>query len=154
MSHSFDFVGLNEKLFLLRHLISGIREYCRKERLVQGPIDYEDEWSNYYLRLRYLVSNDLIESAAKLRVIQDTSLNQLTDSDIRELDAACRKGQRIGLIRQGDFALTLRESLVLFASIRFLAHFARLYLRWLHKRNPDKSRCETGAIRRLSRRYA
>ncbi|WP_302141543.1 hypothetical protein [Halomonas alkalicola] len=110
MSHSFDFVGLSEKLFLLRHLISGTREYCRKEKLVQGPINYEDDWSNYYLRLQYLVSNDLIESAAKLRVIQDSSLSQLSESDIRDLDADCLKGQNIGQVIKGSFYLTLRES--------------------------------------------
>jgi hypothetical protein len=110
MSHSFDFMGLSEKLFLLRHLASGTREFCKKNQLIEGPIDYEDDWSMYYLRMRSMVSSKLIELAANIRIVEDTCKHQDTYSDIRDLDALCRDNQPIGVVHQGDFELTLRES--------------------------------------------
>ena len=103
-------MGLSEKLFLLRHLASGTREFCRKEQLQEGPIDYEDDWSLYYLRMRSLVSSRLIELAANLRIVEDTCRHQDTYSDIRDLDALCRENENIGIVHQGNFELTLREA--------------------------------------------
>jgi hypothetical protein len=111
MSHSFDFAGLNQKLFLLRHLIAGTREYCRREQLRQGTRDYEsDEWVGYAGRLRHIVSNDLIEVAAKFRVIQDSATTELTGDYLRDTDEASRRNCRIGSVLVGEFELTVRES--------------------------------------------
>lgn len=111
MTHSLDFVGLNEKLFLLRHLIAGTKDFCRREQLHQGTRSHQsEEWEYYSARLRHLVSNDLIESAAKLRVIQDTAAPQVSPEYLRELDQECRNDMDLGNVLVGDFALTLRES--------------------------------------------
>lgn len=110
MSHSFDFMGLSEKLFLLRDLADGTREFCKKEQLFEGPIHYEDDWSMYYLRTRSLVSSRLIELAANMRIVEDTCKHQETYSDIRELDALCRDQGSIGIVLRGNFELSLRES--------------------------------------------
>ena len=111
MSHSPDFIGLNEKLFLLRHFIAGNKEFSRRERQYQGTqADASDDWDYNAGRLRYLVSNDLIEIAAKFRVIQDMAASQLSTDNLRELDAACMGGKSIGTVLNGDVTLTLRES--------------------------------------------
>jgi hypothetical protein len=111
MSHSLDFVGLNEKLFLLRHVIAGNKEFSRREQQYQGTQSTSSEdWDNYAGRLRYFVSNDLIEIAAKFRVIQDTVISQVDADYLRTLDAQCIKRKSIGMVLAGDVALTLRES--------------------------------------------
>ncbi len=112
MSHSFDFMGLSEKLFLLRHLTSGTREFCKKEQMIEGPIDYEDDWSMYYMRMRSIVSSRLIELAANMRIVEDTCRHQdsYSYSDLRELDELCRDNLSIGKVHEGEFKLTLRKS--------------------------------------------
>jgi hypothetical protein len=110
MSHSLDFIGLNEKLFLLRHFIAGNKEFSRREQHYQGTQSSpSDDWENYSQRLRYLVSNDLIEIAAKFRVIQDTVASQLPADYFRSLDKESMQGKSIGSVLSGDVALTLRE---------------------------------------------
>ena len=108
MSHSLDFAGLTEKMFLLRHLIAGTREYCRREHLLKIP--ESDEWNDYAGRLRYFVSNDLVESAAKFRVIQDTAASQVSPELLQKLESELQRQRRIGSVLAGEFALTLRES--------------------------------------------
>lgn len=111
MSHSLDFVGLNERLFHLRHFVAGNKEFSRRERHYQGTKSApSDDWSSYASRLRYVISNELIETAAKVRVIQVASAAQLEPKRLRRMDrnAVSRKG--IGTVLIGDVDLTLRES--------------------------------------------
>jgi len=111
MSHSLDFVGLNQKLFLLRHFIAGNKEFSRREQHYQGTQSSPSEdWGNYAGRLRHIVSNDLIEIAAKFRVIQDTVVSQVSSDYLRTLDTECMRGKGIGTVLTGDVTLTLRES--------------------------------------------
>ena len=109
MSHSLDFVGLNEKLFLLRHFAAGNKEFSRRECQYQGTqADPSVDWDEYAGRLRYIVSNELIEIAAKFRVIQDTAAAQVPSDYLRELDA--NHFDSVGHVLEGDVRLTLRES--------------------------------------------
>lgn len=111
MSHSLDFVGLNQKLFLLRHFIAGNKEFSRREQQYQGTQrSPSEDWVNYSQRLRYLVSNELIEIAAKFRVIQDTVTSQLPTGYFRSLDKESMQGKSIGVVLSGDVTLTLREA--------------------------------------------
>jgi len=111
MSHSLDFFGLNERLFFLRHFIAGNKEFSRRERKYQGTqANPSKEWEFYSGRLRYLISNDLIEIAAKFRVMQDTVASQVPDDYLRNLDKESMQGKSIGAVLHGDVSLTLRES--------------------------------------------
>lgn len=111
MSHSLDFVGLNERLFHLRHFVAGNKEFSRRERHYQGTKSTpSDDWSNYTSRLRYVISNELIEIAAKVRVIQDASAAQVTPMLLRRLDRDAVSRKQIGTVLSGDVVLTLRES--------------------------------------------
>ncbi len=111
MSHSLDFAGLNEKLFLLRHVIAGNKEFSRRERQYQGTqSDPSFTWDAYAARLRYIVSNDLIEIAAKFRVIQDAAVAQVELEYLHRLDAECIGTKKIGSVLDGDVVLTLREA--------------------------------------------
>lgn len=111
MSHSLDFVDLNKKLFLARHLVAGTKEYCRREQLYQGTQAPKSAgWDNYAENLGHIVSNDLIEISAKFRVMQDTTAAQLSFDYFRKLDEKCQSIRNIGTVLCGNFDLTLRES--------------------------------------------
>lgn len=111
MSHSLDFVGLDEKLFLLPHFITGNREFSRRERQYQGTQGEPSiDWDEYAARIRYIVSNELIEIAAKFRVIQDAAAEQVDPEYLRELGEECAKPRKIGTVLEGELDLTLREA--------------------------------------------
>ncbi|WP_369915941.1 hypothetical protein AB8810_06965 [Xanthomonas sp. NCPPB 3005] len=111
MSHSLDFVGLNERLFHLRHFVAGNKEFSRREQHYQGTkSEPSEDWANYASRLRYVISNELIEIAAKVRVVQDTAVSQLPSALLREMDQNAISPKGIGSVLNGDIALTLRES--------------------------------------------
>lgn len=111
MTHSLDFVGINKKLFLLRHLIAGNKEFSRREQHYQGTqAEPSEDWAHYAARLRYIVSNDLIEIAAKFRVMQDTASMQLSVASLGELDRSCLGNKGVGTVLEGEVELTLRES--------------------------------------------
>lgn len=111
MTHSLDFGGLNQRLFLLRHLIAGNKEFSRREQHYQGTqSDPSEDWDRYAARLRHMISNDLIEIAAKFRVLQDTASMQVSPTALRDLDRRCLKKRPIGTVLEGDVDLTLRES--------------------------------------------
>jgi hypothetical protein len=111
MSHSLDFVGLNERLFHLRHFVAGNKEFSRREQHYQGTrSEPSEDWSNYASRLRYFVSNDLIEIAAKVRVVQDTAASQVSAIWLKDLDAEAAALKPIGTVLGGNVQLSLRES--------------------------------------------
>ncbi|MCI2243344.1 hypothetical protein L3067_01805 [Xanthomonas sp. PPL568] len=111
MTHSFDFVGLDEKLFLLRHIIAGNKEFSRREQQYQGiQTNPSSDWDGYATRMRYLISNDLIEIAAKFRVMQDTATQLVSREYLHDLDRACIGSKGIGSVLGGKVDLSLRES--------------------------------------------
>lgn len=111
MSHSLDFVGLNGRLFHLRHFVAGNKEFSRREQQYQGSqSEPSNDWSKYASRLRHAVSNELIEIAAKVRVIQDTVVPQVSLSKLREIDQRAVGPKGIGTVLDGDLELTVRES--------------------------------------------
>lgn len=129
MSHHFDFVGLYEQFYILRHLAIGSREYCKRERLDQktwrDDRDPDNDWAKYKGRLRTLVSISLIESAAKCRVIQDSIVDKVPRAEQTKLDHKARNGLQVGVVRKGNFALTLRESCnKIIHATEFSFHFA------------------------------
>lgn len=111
MTHSFDFPAVTEKLFVLRHLATGSRDYCREENILKGSHPYgDDEWRDYAFQLRRLISSYLIECAAKLRIFEDTASAQIKPSDIKEADLTAQRDCVIGKIQLGNKALSIRES--------------------------------------------
>jgi hypothetical protein len=111
MTHSLDFPSVSEKLFLLRQLSSGSREYCKNGNILKGSHPYgDDDWRDYAFQLKKLASGYLIETAVKTRIFQDSIHGKVRPSDIREADTYARKDCDIGVVHAGKFALTVRES--------------------------------------------
>ena len=111
MTHVLDLSGANEKLFFLRQLVTGSREYCRREKLRTGTKDYTDEdWENYWGRLEFLVSKFLLDAATSLRVLQDSLSKQHSFKHLKEMERDLGLEATTGVVIEGNFKLTLRES--------------------------------------------
>lgn len=109
MTHVLDLTGANERLFLLRQLASGSREYCKREELYEGNEQYGDEdWEIYWGRLQFLVSKFILDAATSYRILQDTLRKEQSVDALSEIDHTF--GSRLGEVKVGNFVLTLRES--------------------------------------------
>lgn len=112
MTHSIDFAGIEEKLFLIQKLVLGSREYCEERDIGRTVGRYgEGAWSDYSYRLKELVSSYTIECAIKTRMVQDfVDANSSTRLDLASIDSEAREGFEIGVVHGGAFDLTVRES--------------------------------------------
>ncbi len=108
MSHIVDIDGIAEKLIILEHYANGSYQYC-KDRLVaseedQGYGSFDDYWG----WTKGIVSNNILECAIKLRVIQDSCRDN--PSLLIEWDKTACKEFFIGNVVEGNFQLSIRES--------------------------------------------
>jgi hypothetical protein len=110
MSHAIDFDGLQEKLFLLRHLSLGSINYCKEENVGSNIDIGEGEFDSYWGLLKVLLSNYLIESAVKLRMIQEFCTKNGYDEELSNIEKNAIEGLNLGSILEGSFKLTIRES--------------------------------------------
>lgn len=108
MPHYFDFDGMEERLFALRHMALGSREYCRIEKVHRE--NDSDAWYRYLGFLKPMVSQVAIETAVKLRMIQDFVSADEQEVDLDLLDKEALNGSSIGIYTVGSSALSLRES--------------------------------------------
>jgi len=110
MSHYFDLFGIYRQIFRLNHLAHGSKQYAKQHRLEKGELDDQSDWSIYIHHLRNILSSDLIELAAKVRIGQDAMIASLGIDKVRVMDTDARIGVSIGAVISGGFDLTLRES--------------------------------------------
>jgi len=132
MSHQLDFDGMAEKLILLQHFSSGSRSYCA-DRLTgstsdQGAGALDDYWG----WVKTIVCNYSIDCAIKFRILQDTIKGQSDVVAFEQLDSQAQTGLTIGLVAQGTFDLTLRES------CNKIIHARRVIPQWLDSRAKGK----------------
>jgi hypothetical protein len=111
MPHLIDFDGIEQKLFTLQHICYGSRRFCEKIELnrFSGPREGY-EWWDYTALLKSIVSNTIIESAVKIRMLQDFIKSDDQDNDLHTLDKESCEGVNIGSFVAGTGNLTLRES--------------------------------------------
>tara|TARA_B100000809_G_C15032996_1_gene492662 strand:+ start:97 stop:663 length:567 start_codon:yes stop_codon:yes gene_type:complete len=111
MPHLIDFDGLEQKLFVLQHICYGSRQFCGRIELNRFAEAYEDyEWWEYTGILKSIVSNTIIESAVKIRMLQDFIKSDEQDINFNDLDEHSCDGVCIGSFIEGEGKLTLRES--------------------------------------------
>ena len=111
MPHLIDFDGLEQKLFVLQHVCYGSRKFCERinlNRYSDHAADYE--WWEYTGLLKSIISNTIIESAVKVRMLQDFIKSDDQDVDLDALDSEACEGINIGAFVEGFGKLTLRES--------------------------------------------
>jgi hypothetical protein len=110
MSHAIDFDGMQEKLFLLRHLSLGSKAYCREEEIGSDIDIGEGEFDSYWGWLKVVLSNYLIESAVKLRMIQEYCAKDGYAEELASYERTAMKGLSLGTIHQGSFTISVRET--------------------------------------------
>lgn len=126
MTHSFDFIGVSEKLFILEQLHAASREYCRNYGICQGSYPYgHDDWNDYEHKIKQIVSGYMIEIAAKVRILQDTLKGKLDPVVFRRADKYALDDIPLGRVHSGDFCLSVRES------CNKIIHATRVELHWV-----------------------
>lgn len=117
MWHSIDFIGIEEKLFILQHISCGSKENAHwKKTFLQGEVAFGSYQLEYALKDDFsytesIVSNYMIECAVKTRMIQD-HFKEVNVENFQSFDKDSINyvGGDIGQVIYGDFNLTLRES--------------------------------------------
>jgi len=110
VSHAIDLDGLEEKLFILRHLVHGTASFCMQDN-ISCEEDLEREFFHgYWGRLKVSVSNRLIECAIKSRMIEEFCAKDDTDNQLRDFEQQAVNQLNLGSVKQGNFKLTLREA--------------------------------------------
>jgi hypothetical protein len=108
MPHFYNFDGFEHKLYILKHLTFGAKEFCAKEKIYRTET-YE-EWIEYLGHIKSALSETAIEAAVKIRMVQDFVRADDQDVDLDRLDRESLAGLTIGTIRAGSGALSLRDS--------------------------------------------
>lgn len=111
MTHSIDFKGIEERLFLLQQMALGSRAYCEERGICRRPFPQgSGGWLDYSGALQQLVSTYTIECAVKTRVVQDFIAASPRPVEMKRLEAEAIAGFALGIVHEGTFELSLRES--------------------------------------------
>ncbi len=114
MSLFINFDELDSELFLLQQLVLASEGYCLQEMIGNEKLDVGDgKFDIYWSWIKGIVSESLIDCAIKTRIFQDylsESENLIMEIDLSKADFEARKDLNIGIIHEGNFELTLRES--------------------------------------------
>ena len=132
MTHSFDFSGVSEKLFILQQLHAASRDYCRNGGICKdsGPYGHDD-WNDYEHTIKPIVSGYMIEIAAKIRILQDSMAGQIRPLIFENADKYALEDIPVGKVHSGNFNLNVRES------CNKIIHATRVELDWV-TRNSKK----------------
>ncbi len=110
MSHAIDFDALDEKLFVLQHLVLASSSYCEQRGIGTESDEGDGAKDEYWGWVKALTSNYLLECAVKTRVFHDFLTASRFEHELKKLDAEAREGLTIGVARKGSFPATLRET--------------------------------------------
>lgn len=134
MPHLINFDELEKNLFILQHLCYSSKEFCTKNRISRNAEEFVDyEWWEYAGLLKSIVSNTVIESAIKVRMLQDFAQKESEDVDLSEMDQDACANLTIGTVSKGSFTLSLRES------CNKIVHATEARMRWSNINNSDDS---------------
>jgi hypothetical protein len=126
MTHSFDFVRVSEKLFILEQLQAASRDYCRNSGICRGSFPYgHDDWNDYQHKIKLIVSSHMIEIAAKVRILQDSMSGQVRQLIFERADKYALEDISLGTVHAGVFKLDVRES------CNKIIHATRVEMGWV-----------------------
>jgi len=129
MPHLIDFDGLEHDLFVLQHTAYGGREFCEKFDLNPDCYGGDYEWWEYQGLLKSYVGNKIIESAIKMRMVQDFAKHDDDEFDLNAFDIDARKGLVIGMISGVSTPLKLRES------CNKIVHATEARMQWINSKD-------------------
>jgi hypothetical protein len=110
MTHSIDFDSIEKSLLTLHHTALGNKAFCERFRIRRDADNtYEYEWWQYYGYLKALVCGTMIDSAIKIRMLQDIGRASKDDFDVNKLQQRASDGLDLGTIEVRQ-KLSLRDS--------------------------------------------
>lgn len=112
MSHLINFDELDGDLFLLQQLVLASENYCAQE-MIGSDLDVGNgKFDVYWGWVKGIVSDYLIGCAIKTRIFQDylSEGENKIELDLTKADLDARKNLKIGIVHEGNFEVTLRES--------------------------------------------
>ena len=112
MGHPIDFDSLESSLFVLQQIVLASESYCSQE-MIGSELDLGDgNFDAYWGWIKGIVTERLIDCAIKTRIFQDFLAESRygLKSDLIKIDAQARKNLIIGVVHEGSFELTLRET--------------------------------------------
>jgi len=134
MTHSFGFGGISEKLFVLQQLHAASRDYCRNAGICQDSYPYgHDDWNDYEHKIKPIVSGYMIEIAAKVRILQDSTSAQIRPLVFERADKYALEDIPLGKFHSGGFNLNVRES------CNKIIHATRVELGWITRNRKTQS---------------
>jgi|GEM_PF-3248775 hypothetical protein len=110
MSHAIDIDGIQNTLFVLRHLSHGTEKYCIRDE-IKDEYDLNLEFfDGYWGRLKVTLSNNLIEVAAKVRMIEEYCRYQGYKDKLKQFEEEATGKRQLGIVKKGRVNLSLREA--------------------------------------------
>lgn len=114
MSFIINFDELDSELFILQQLVLASESYCSQEMIGSDTLDEGDgKFDGYWSWIKGIVSESLVDCAIKTRIFQDylsENEKQTMELDLSKADLKARRNLNIGIVHEGSFELTLRES--------------------------------------------
>jgi hypothetical protein len=109
MPHSLNTDKVHQSIFILKNLCLASHSFCKKYEISENSENEKEfTWDYYYGWLRVLVSENLLECAVKVRVLQDVV--QEEEVSLQELDKEARIGLDLGSLYGDSNLLTVREA--------------------------------------------
>lgn len=112
MPHRIDIDGISQNLFILKHMAAGSRVVCLDLRINRGDEDVTPFSWNYYLGwMKSIVSQTLIETAIKVRIMQDfLKADSEEGTDLSPIEVKINAAYVVGHIVPDLSALPIREA--------------------------------------------
>ncbi len=112
MPHRIDIVGISRNLFVLKHMVAGSRVVCQELRINRDDEDDTPFGWNYYLGwMKSIVSQTLIETAIKVRIMLDFLQSDRGEgTDLRPIEAQINEAHIVGHFVPRLLALPIREA--------------------------------------------
>lgn len=130
MTHSFGFSGVDEKLFILQQLQMASRDYCRYKGIRRDSHPYgHDDWNDYGHAIKRVVSSHMIEIAAKVRILQDSTVDLIRPSIFKRAEEYALEDVPLGKVHAGSFELSVRET------CNKIIHATRVELCWITRKS-------------------
>jgi hypothetical protein len=135
MPHRIDIDGISRNLFILINLAYASEHFCEEARVNRSDGDAKTfGWSYYIGWLKSTVSEVLIETAIKYRILQDFLQDEdFGPVDFSDLDKRARGDMLVGRFFPSGEALPLREA------CNKIIHAKEVRLSWISRRHDEGS---------------
>lgn len=112
MPYHFDTDSIDKKMFILQMLVCGSENYCSHYALAMDVDGGNFGWDHYFFRLKGIVSEIVIETSIKARMLAD-----FIDKNYEYFEVESRKlleeslgDHHLGYVLEGKVDLNLREA--------------------------------------------